>query len=97
MTSKGGDKMNQTVVGVDISKDHLDVHRLSDGQDKRFANDARGRRALITWANGGRVAFEPSGACHRGLEQALAKAKLSAIKINPLASTPLRRGKWQPR
>ena len=41
MTSKGGDEMNQTIVGVDISKDHLDAHRLSDGQDKRFANDAR--------------------------------------------------------
>ena len=70
-------------VGVDISKDHLDAHRLSDGQDKRFANNARGRGALIKWANEGRVAFEATGAYHRDLEQALAKAGIDAIKINP--------------
>ena len=75
--------MTQFTVGVDISKDHLDAHRLSDGQDKRFANNARGRGALIKWANEGRVAFEATGAYHRDLEQALAKAGIDAIKINP--------------
>ncbi|WP_156414712.1 hypothetical protein [Ensifer sp. Root278] len=43
--------MNDSI-GVDISKDHLDVHRLSDGVSRRFANDSRGHRTLIGWLEG---------------------------------------------
>jgi hypothetical protein len=36
-------------IGVDISKDHLDAHRMSDGANRRFANDKAGHGALVTW------------------------------------------------
>ena len=33
-------------VGVDISKAHLDAHRLQGGEGKRFGNDAKGFEEL---------------------------------------------------
>jgi len=33
-------------IRVDISKDTVDAHRLSDGKHNQFANDAEGLRAL---------------------------------------------------
>ena len=38
MTSRGTEKMNNDTIGVDVSKDHLDAHRLADGATRRFAN-----------------------------------------------------------
>ena len=38
MTSRGAEKMNNDTIGVDVSKDHLDAHRLADGATRRFAN-----------------------------------------------------------
>jgi len=34
--------MTLFTIGVDISKDHLDVHRLPDGQSRHFTNDKAG-------------------------------------------------------
>lgn len=76
--------MTHHTVGVDVSKDWLDAHRLADRTDRRFINTKTGWRALIKWSQGALVAFEPSGPYHRGLEQALAAADLPAVKINPL-------------
>lgn len=84
MTSIGAQKMTQHTVGVDVSKDWLDAHRLADRTDRRFANRKTGWRALIKWSQGALIAFEPSGPYHRELEQALATAGLPAVKINPL-------------
>jgi hypothetical protein len=41
--------MNNDTIGVDVSKAHLDAHRLADGASRRFANDKRGHGALIKW------------------------------------------------
>jgi hypothetical protein len=43
MTSKGAEKMQNDTLGVDISKDNLDAHRLSDGVSRRFANEKKRR------------------------------------------------------
>lgn len=78
--------MEKVTIGVDVSKDHLDVHRLPDGAARRFGNDETGHRALIRWLDGldvGRVVFEPTGPYHRGLERALAAAGLPMAKMNP--------------
>jgi hypothetical protein len=64
MTSKGAEKMNPSTIGVDVSKDSLDAHRLADGAARRFANDKTGRKTLIKWltaAPAKRVVFEPTG------------------------------------
>lgn len=76
--------MNDSI-GVDISKDHLDVHRLSDGVSRRFANDSRGHRTLIGWLERPelRIVYEPTGPYHRALEHRLAEAGFALVKVNP--------------
>jgi transposase len=73
-------------VGVDISKDFLDANIHPSGEARRFANDAKGHRAIIAWLDGRqvqRVVFEATGAYHRAFERALAAAGLPTAKINP--------------
>jgi transposase len=73
-------------VGVDISKDFLDVAILPANETARFANDAKGLRALMKWLarhRVGRIVFEATGAYHRLFERTLAKAGLPMIKVNP--------------
>ena len=41
--------MTNDSIGIDISKDNLDVYRLSDGRAARFANAATGFRDLARW------------------------------------------------
>ena len=41
--------MKNDTIGVDVSKDHLDAHRLADGATRRFANTKGGHKALIKW------------------------------------------------
>jgi transposase len=72
--------------GVDISKDNLDVFLHPTGATRRFANDAKGHRALIAWLAPSRierVVFEATGAYHRAFERSLALAGLPMVKVNP--------------
>ncbi|MGP9792089.1 hypothetical protein [Roseinatronobacter sp. NSM] len=50
--------MNKDTIGIDISKDTLDVHRLSTGAAAQFANSAAGQRALRRWI-GAHATAEP--------------------------------------
>lgn len=77
--------MTPSTIGVDVSKDTLDAHRLGDGASRRFSNDKSGHKALIRWIGGdaGRVVFEPTGPYHRALERALARVGLPLVKVNP--------------
>lgn len=95
MTSKGQEKMSHSVasasdevtIGIDISKEHLDVHLHPEGIARRFPNDGKDHAKLIAWAKlyqPTRIVFEATGRYHRALELALGKAGLPAVKINPL-------------
>jgi transposase len=78
--------MIKTTIGVDISKDVFDAHRLPDGAQRQFANDKTGWRAFIKWLDGSsveRIVFEATGAYHRAFEQAIDKAGLPLCKVNP--------------
>ena len=78
--------MNHDTIGVDISKDHLDAHRLIDGASRRFANDKTGHKAFLRWRAEKpteRVVFEPTGPYHRAFERALAVAGVAFAKVNP--------------
>jgi transposase len=77
--------MNPSTIGIDISKDALDVYRMRDGASRRFTNDKAGHKALIAWIGKEKthLVFEPTGPYHRQLEQALAKAGLAMVKVNP--------------
>ena len=83
-------------VGIDISKDWLDVGCFPEAPGARFANTSRGHAALIAWLEGPgasaggappadapRVVFEATGAYHRALAEALEHAGLLYCKVNP--------------
>jgi transposase len=78
-------KMTEVTIGIDISKDHLDVHRLPDGATAAFGNDKAGVKRLIRWLGPGvrRVVFEPTGRYHLALERRLAEAGYPLVKVNP--------------
>jgi len=77
--------MTENTIGVDISKDVLDVHRQLTGEKRRFANTQAGHRALINWIGdaSARVVFEPTGPYHAAFEKALSGAGLAMVKVNP--------------
>lgn len=77
--------MTNDTIGVDISKDHLDAHRLSDGASRRFANDNPGHKAFMKWLGepDARIVYEPTGPYHRALERRLAAAYFALVKVNP--------------
>ena len=86
MTSKGAEKMILSTIGIDISKDSLEVCRLPGGESARFDNNGSGHQQLIRWLAQtpiARIVFEPTGAYHRALEQALAAKGLPLAKVNP--------------
>jgi transposase len=95
MTSKGLEKMTRSIshasdeitIGIDISKETVDVFLHPEGIACQFPNDKQGHGKLIAWARPSqptRIVFEATGRYHRGLEMALGKAGLPAVKINPL-------------
>ena len=78
--------MTEDSIGVDVSKDNLDEHRLSDGTSARFANTSAGFRALAKWLGSeppARVVYEPTGPYHAAFEKRFA-GKLPLVKVNPL-------------
>ena len=78
--------MTEGNIGIDISKSHLDAHRLEDETAQRFENTSRGFRALIKWLGAipvARIVYEPTGPYHRALEKALS-GKVPLVKVNPL-------------
>ena len=91
----GQEKMNHALpptpdhvtIGIDISKDRLDLHLHPRGIAKQFNNDRQGIAKLIAWitpCQPTRIIFEATGAYHRALEMALGKAALPGVKVNPL-------------
>ena len=78
--------MNDYIIGIDISKQHLDIHRLPDETTRRVSNSPTGLRELMNWIGKHtvkRIVFEATGPYHRTLEQTLGKAGLPLCKVNP--------------
>jgi transposase len=75
-------------VGVDVSKDWLDVAVWPSREAWRVANDRTGRGELVRRLNRlgdlQAVGFEASGGYERGLLKALLDAELPARRINPV-------------
>lgn len=71
---------------IDISKDTLDVHRLSDGASSQFFNSKSGFLDLARWlakTQIARIVYEPTGVYHRDFEMALG-SRFPMVKVNPL-------------
>jgi transposase len=78
--------MTQHIIGIDISKDTLDVCCLPGGDQHRFDNTNVGHKALVRLIaahHAAHVIFEPTGPYHRALEQALSIAGIAIVKVNP--------------
>ena len=79
--------MMKDSIGIDVSKDHLDVHCLGDGRAARFGNDAAGFRKLKAWlpkaGDIARVVYEATGPYHAALERRFG-GELPLVKVNPL-------------
>lgn len=78
--------MIKDTIGIDISKDALDAHRLSTGAAAQFANSTAGLRALRRWIGAQMpdlVIFEATGVYHAALERDFAGV-LPLAKVNPL-------------
>ena len=75
----------QDTIGIDISKETFDAHRLSDRKHERFGNDKAGLAALRRWIGKipVRVVYEATGRYHRDLEAVLGGAGHSLVKVNP--------------
>jgi transposase len=73
-------------VGIDISKDHLDLHARPDGSTARFTNDADGIAALVTRVaqlKPQRIVLEATGGFETSLAAALAGVGLPVVIVNP--------------
>ena len=79
--------MMKDSIGIDVSKDHLDVYCLGDRRAARFGNDAAGFRKFKAWlpqTNGiARVVYEATGPYHAGLERRFG-GELPLVKGLPL-------------
>jgi transposase len=78
--------MTEITIGVDVSKDTLDVHLHPAGDHHQFENTSKGFRAILKWIAGrpvARVVFEATGPYHRAFERAMGEAGLPLCKVNP--------------
>ena len=73
-------------IGLDVSKEKLDVHRLCDGEFAQFDNTVKGFRVFRKWATADslvRVVYEATGPYHKAFECACG-GHLPLVKVNPL-------------
>lgn len=73
-------------VGIDVSKDYLDVATYPAGETTRVENVRKGHAALLRWVGQrpvARVVFEATGYYHRALEQQLLRAGVPFAVVNP--------------
>lgn len=99
MTSTGPETHLNHAIGIDVSKDQLDVFCTDRTSGKAFPNTAEGHQALLNWARpttGTRFAFEATGAYHIALETALGRAGHLICKINPHRASLFARASGQP-
>lgn len=73
----------QDIVGVDISKDWIDVFHLSASRHERISTTQPALRKFATAAKGALVVLEASGGYERPVTEALAKAGVPFARVNP--------------
>jgi transposase len=78
--------MTDITIGADISKEHIDLHSLPDGQTLRATNDRKGFAAILQWIGAKsveRIVYEPTGPYHKAFERFMAANGLALSKVNP--------------
>lgn len=78
--------MDFTVVGIDVSKDRLDVHLLPSGESFSVARNAKGLEVLIERmrsCHARAIGLEATGGFEKVVAAALAGASLPVVVLNP--------------
>jgi transposase len=78
--------MDQTYVGIDVSKARLDVAVRPSGEARSFGNDESGFGELVTWLTSVApkvIVVEATGGYQAPLVAALTVAKLAVAVVNP--------------
>lgn len=79
--------MTRNHIGVDLSKDRLDIHDPRTGRDSQCANSASAiSRFLAGLAPDDMIVFESTSGCDRALLDALRAAGRAHVRLNPLHS-----------
>ena len=84
--ARKGIRMSEEFVGIDVSKDWLDVHLLIQGDAERFENGPDGHLALVqrlSMLPVERIVLEATGGYERLVVAELAAAKLPVVVVNP--------------
>lgn len=74
---------NKVIVGVDVSKEWLDLCLAGKAEVERIANEAEGIAAWLERVRPGLVAFEPTGGYERALRQALRAHGILFMRVHP--------------
>jgi transposase len=77
--------MPHIIIGVDVSKAHLDAYARPDGAHRRFDNSADGIGELLVWARSltpHRIVFESTGPYQKAAVGALLAQALPAVVVN---------------
>jgi transposase len=83
---KEGSKMNNRCIGIDVSKNTLDVHVQADGANLKVGNDEEGVRKLLAAIQPMEpelVALEATGGYEERLAETLVSAGLPVAVVNP--------------
>lgn len=75
----------ERIIGVDVSKDHLDADTRPATAPRRFRNNAGGIAELVEWARSfqpDRIVFESTGPYQKAAVGALLAASLPAVVVN---------------
>lgn len=78
--------MTEITIGADISKDHIDLHRLPNGDRLCVTNDSTGFAAILGWIGVtpvARIVYEPTGAYHKAFEHFMLIRGRPLSKVNP--------------
>jgi len=73
-------------IGIDVAKNHLDVHCLPTGRAKRFSNESSGWESLLVWlseSSPALICLEATGGYEQPLVNFLQQRELSVAVINP--------------
>jgi transposase len=87
--------MTQDIIGVDIAKDWIDIHYLSNGRQRRIPASPAALSRFSSQACGALVVFEASGGYERPLMEALAKAGVAFARVNPRQAREFARANGQ--
>ena len=73
----------QQIIGVDVAKNWIDVFHLASGKAEHIAKSKRAFARFVPCARDSLVVLEASGGCERPLTDALVRAGVDDVRVDP--------------